>query len=850
MFRTALRTVLAHKARLLMTVLAVTLGVAFVAGTLVFTSTVSAAYRNSSDQGFDRVDVAVRPDGADTWPGTAPTLTPDLVGRLAKVPGVRSVTGVVSGFTAVAGGNGELVGEGWPTQGANYAANSGAPDPRYPLTAGRAPKGRDEVALDTRTAERAGYRVGDTVRLSVDGPVRAPRLVGIFTTDSGEVAAGGTLALFDTPTAQQLFTRPGEFSEIHVEAAPGTSQAGLAAAVDQVLPEGLSSATGQELAAAQALSAESSVTSLRTTLLAFAGIALFVGIFLIANTFTMLVAQRTRELALLRAVGATRRQVTRSVLVEAFLVGLVASVTGLAAGVGIAAALRPLTSSFGKGGHALPDGPLTVTPAAVVTSLVLGVGVTMLAAWLPGRRAARIPPVAAMGSVHAVATPRSLAVRNALGALITTVGAVTVLGATGMDWEDGQMVMVLGGAVLMTGVLILTPLLSRPFIAAAAPALRAFGVCGRLAGENALRNPRRTAATASALTIGLTLITALTVVGVSSERSIDQRATGALSADYVVRMATYEPLSGTVEQRLREVDGVGAVSPLREASVRVADDETNVTETYVTGLDAATVRSMVRPNFTDGSLAGFGGRGIIVSTGTAEWRGWRTGTTVPVTYPDGQRDRLTVAGVFEADDLLSGIVMDTRTLDPHLETPRASQVLVKAEDGPGEAVGRGIAAALGDSPAVLVQSKQDLSDAIARGTTMMLNILSGLLAMAVVVAVLGVVNTLAMSVVERAPEIGMLRAVGLDRRGARRMVRLESLTISLFGGVLGIGLGTFFGWAGCRLLASDTPGLELVLPWGRLALFLALAGLVGVLAALWPARRAARLDLLGAIRAE
>ncbi|MFE4058242.1 ABC transporter permease [Streptomyces sp. NPDC059096] len=847
MFRTALRTVLAHRARLLMTVLAVTLGVAFVAGTLVFTSTVSTAYRNSSDQGYDHLDVAVRPDGQDTWPGTAPTLTPELVGRLAKVPGVRSATGTVSGFTAVAGANGELVGEGWTTQGANYAADKGPHDTRYPLSEGRAPQGPDEVALDVRTAERAGYRVGDTVRLSVDGPVRTPRLAGIFTTDSGEVAVGGTLALFDTPTAQRLFTRPGEFSEIQLKAAPGTSQSGLASAVDQVLPEGLRSTTGRELAASAALTAESSVTSLRTTLLVFAGIALFVGVFLIANTFTMLVAQRTKELALLRAVGATRRQVTRSVLVEAFLVGLAASVTGLAAGVGIAAALRPLLSSFGGGGVPLPDGPPEVTPAAVVTSLALGVGVTMLAAWLPGRRAAKIPPVAAMGSVHAVATPRSLVVRNALGVLITSVGAVTVLGATGMNWDDGQMVMMLGGMVLMTGVLVLTPLLSRPFIAAAAPALRLFGVCGKLAGENALRNPRRTAATASALTIGLTLVTALTVVAVSSERSIDQRATGTLAADYVVRMAGYDPLSGDVEKRLRAVDGVGAVSPLREAPVRVADEPG---ETFVTGVDAATVRSMVRPDFTDGSLAGFGGRGVIVSEGTAQWRGWRTGTTVPVTYPDGTQDRLTVAGVFRDDDLLSGIVIDTRTLDPRLETLDARQVLVKAEDGPGATVQRGIAGALGDSPAVLVQSKQDLSDSIARGTTMMLNILYGLLAMAVVVAVLGVINTLAMSVVERAPEIGMLRAIGLDRQGARRMVRLESLTISLFGGVLGIVLGAFFGWAGSRLLASDMPGFELVVPWGRLVLFLALAGLVGVLASLWPARRAARLDLLGAIKAE
>ncbi|MFF4792946.1 ABC transporter permease [Streptomyces sp. NPDC001276] len=844
MFRTALRNVLAHKARLLMTVLAVTLGVAFVAGTLVFTSTLSAAYQNSSNKGSGHVDVAVQLDGPPAQAG-APKLTPQLVDRIAKVPGVQSVTAVVSGFTAVAGKNGDLVGEGWTTQGANYTVNSGARDTRYPLRKGRRPHGPGEVALDARTAERAGYRIGDTVRLSVDGPVRTPRLAGIFTTDSGEVAAGGTLALFDTPTAQQLFAKPGEFTEIDVKAAPGTSQRELAAAVGKVLPEDLRSTTGQELADSQALRAESSMTSLRTTLLVFAGIALFVGIFLIANTFTMLVAQRTRELALLRAVGATRRQVTRSVLIEAFLVGLVASVAGLAAGIGIGAALRPLTSSFGHGGSTLPDGPLAVTPATVVTSLALGIGITMLAAWLPGRRAAKIPPVAAMGSVHAVATPRSLVVRNALGGLITAAGAATVLGATGMKWDDGQMVMALGGAVLMTGVLVLTPLLSRPFIAAATPVLRTFGVCGRLARENALRNPRRTAATASALTIGLTLITALTVVAVSSQRSIDQRATAALSADYVVRMASYEPLSGTVEKRLAKVDGVSAVSPLREAPVRIADQET-----FVTGVDAATVRRLLRPDFTDGSLAGFGGRGIIVSSDTARERGWHTGTTVPITFPDGKRGQLTVSGIFRGNDLLTGIITDTRTLDPHLQTTTARQVLVKTEGGPSDTARRGIAKALGDSPAVLVQSKQDVSDSIARNTTMMLNILYGLLAMAVIVAVLGVINTLAMSVAERAPEIGMLRAIGLDRHGAKRMVRLESLAVSLFGGVLGIGLGIFFGWAGSRLLASDMPGFELVLPWGRLALFLALAAAVGMLAALWPARRAARLDPLSAIKAE
>ncbi|MCS0603534.1 ABC transporter permease [Streptomyces sp. LP11] len=848
MFRTALRNVLAHKARLLMTVLAVTLGVAFVAGTLVFTSTVSAAYRNSAEKASDRVDVAVRSDGARTGPGTAPELTPELVRRMARAPGVRSVTSVVSGFTAVAGRDGELVGAGWSTQGANYTVDNGADgasDARYPLKGGRFPHGPDEVALDVSTAERAEYRIGDTVRLSVDGPVRTPRLVGIFTTDSGEVAAGGTLALFDTPTAQHLFTRPGTFTEIDVEAAAGTSQTELAAAVDTMLPEGLRSTTGREIAEERALRVESSLTSLRTTLLAFAGVALFVGIFLIANTFTMLVTQRTRELALLRAVGATRRQVSRSVLIEAFVVGLVASVAGLAAGIGIGAALGPLTSSLAKGGHTLPDGPVAVTPATVITSLALGIGITMLAAWLPGRRAARTAPVAALGSVHAAATPRSLLLRNVLGVLITVAGTATVLGATGMTMDEGQFVMVLGGAVLMTGVVVLTPLLSRPFLAAAAPVLRAFGVCGKLARENVLRNPRRTAATASALTIGLTLVTALTVLAVSGQRGIDERATAALSADYVVRTATYEPLSGVVEKRLAESDGVSAVSPLREVPVRVTGRET-----FVTGVDAATIRRLLRPDFSDGSLARFGGRGVIVSTDTAQQRGWHTGSTVPVTYPDGARGQLTVVGIYRADDLLSGIITDTRTLDPHLKTTTARQILVKTESGPGDTAKRRIAKALGDNPAVLVQSKQDVSDSIARGTTTMLNLLYGLLAMAVIVAVLGVVNTLAMSVAERAPEIGMLRAVGLGTHQAKRMVRLESLAISLFGGLLGVVLGTFFGWAGSRLLASDMPGFALVVPWGHLILFLALAGLVGMLAALWPARRAAHLNLLGAIKAQ
>ncbi|MEU0459500.1 ABC transporter permease, partial [Streptomyces sp. NPDC006129] len=483
MFRTALRNVLAHKARLLMTVLAVMLGVAFVSGTLVFTNTISDAYQKSSARGFDQVDVAIQPKYRSDAAGRRPELTRAVLHDSAQVPGAGQAIGVVSGFTALAGKDGKPAGSGFESRGANYW---GAKDARYPLVGGHAPKGRGEVLIDSKTAERTGYKVGDTVRLSVDGPVLTPTISGIFTTDDGNVAAGGSLTLFDTATAQKLLAKPGTYDQIDVTAKPGVSQAALKAELDKALPRDLvDTTTGQELARQEAAQIAQSMDGLKNVLLGFAAIALFVGTFIIANTFTMLVAQRTKELALLRAVGASRRQVTRSVLIEAFVVGAVAAVTGLLAGVGIGAGLRLLMGSFGE---TIPDGPLVVSPGTVVTALAVGILVTMLAAWLPGRRAAKIPPVAAMSSIHAQATAKSLMLRNTLGALLSAVGVAIVLAATTMDDDSGQAPMGLGAVLLLIGVFILTPLLSRPLIAAAAPALRGFGIAGKLARENAARN--------------------------------------------------------------------------------------------------------------------------------------------------------------------------------------------------------------------------------------------------------------------------------------------------------------------------------------------------------------------------
>jgi putative ABC transport system permease protein len=832
LFRAALRDVLAHKARLAMTMLAVLLGTAFVSGTLVFTDTVSGAYLESAEKSFTGVDVQLRAARSGAGHDTARLVDQRLLDRARALPGTGSAYGVVSGFAALAGKDGGMVGDGWATVGANHRDAGG----RYPMSEGRAPQAAGEIAIDAETAERTGYAVGDPVRLSVSGPVLDERITGIFRTDDGNVAAGGTLTLFDAATAQALFAEPGRYNQIELAAKPGTSGEELRQQAQALLPPGIEALTGAELAAEQADRNAASINNLTQVLLACAGIALFVGSFLIVNTFTMLVAQRTRQLALLRAVGATRRQVTGSVLAEAAVVGLAASAAGLATGIGVGAGVRAVLAATSD---TVPDGPLVVGAPTIGICLALGVGVTLLAAWLPARRAAKVPPVAAMSAVHAPATTRSLVVRNTAGALLAATGAALVVAATAM--VDGRVWLALGAVLLVVGVITLTPLLSRPVIAAAGPALRRFGISGTLAGQNALRDPRRTAATASALTIGLTLITALSVTGASADKAVHELAgAGVYRADYIVSMANAGPLAPEAERTLDDLDEVVAVSPRREIPAQVAG-----TEQIVVGFRTASIDKLLDMNFTEGGFAP--GDTVVVDQETATANGWRLGDTVEITWPDGARGDLELTGFYRSafDD---GFKTDVSVMDPHLDRVTNPELMVATRGGASEATRSTLRRALGDSPAIRIQDREEVADDITGTIGIVLNILYGMLALAVVVAVLGVVNTLAMSVHERAREIGLLRAVGLDRRGVRLMVRLESLVISLFGGVIGVGLGAFLGWSIGELVAAigiDT--WTLVLPWGRLALFLAVAGLVGVVAALWPARRAARTDVLAAI---
>ncbi|MFD7908089.1 ABC transporter permease [Kitasatospora sp. NPDC059747] len=852
MYRTALRNVLAHKARLLMTVLAVMLGTAFVAGTLVFTDTLGNALRSQNAKSYTDIAVTVSDRGAvgrgydhGGKSATNAPLTEETRKAVAALPGTADARGIVSGFAGIADKKGALVGDGFSTTGTNFVPGADGTDPRYPLVEGRGPKNATEIALDAKTAEKGGYQVGDTVRVAVNGPVMELKLTGTLHTNDPRVVSGGSLAAFDTATAQQLYLSPGHFAELDVKAKPGTDDDALLAAVRQALPQGgeFEAKTGRALADEQDKMIEAGTKGMSKALLVFAGIALFVGIFIIANTFTMLIAQRTKELALLRAIGAGRRQVTRSVLIEAFLVGLTASVAGLAAGVGIAAGLRSLLN--GPMEANLPDGPLVVAPGTVVTAILVGVLVTVLSALLPAIRAARIAPIAAMSSVEQPATQKSLLLRNVIGLVLTGIGAAALaLGAIGKTVG----LVGLGAAVLMIGVFVLTPLLARPLITLFAPLLRAvYGTPGRLARENAVRNPRRTAATASALTIGVMLITALTVVGASVNKAVDDATASDSKADYTVAMANYSMLSPDVVPQIAKATGVTAVSGTRTVPVETGTDDSE----WLTAVDANTLDQLVTVKVKDGSADALKQGKLLVSSGRSETAGYKVGDVLSVTYPDGAKGSLTVGGVMEANSVLAGVVAPEAVVGPHAQPGTGpDKVLVKGADGADAKLKQALRDATGGNPLIEVKGEADVKKENRRMITDLLSVLYGLLGMAVVIAVLGVVNTMAMSVFERRREIGMLRAIGLDRRGVGRMIRLESLLIALFGGVVGVVLGIVVAWAGLKTLGDTFKGMSTVVPPLQILGFLVAAALIGLLAALWPARRAARTDILGAIKSE
>ncbi len=855
MFRVALKSLLAHKLRLLLSGFAIVLGVAFVAGSFVFTDTLQRSF--SDIVGNTQPDVVVRPTSALSDAGvvegsaSTATLPASLVDSLRQVDGVARTDPDVSVPLSVfvLDHDKKVVGgQGAPGIATNYTGAPG-PDgkPLVTLESGREPNAAAEVALDIDTASKAGYSVGDTVPMVTTGdPARLQaRLVGTVRFGPDNNLVGASLLLFDTKFLQDTFFGGRDVvTSVSVTAADGVSPQTLRDRVAKQIPADAEARTGASIADEQQRQIEQGLSFINTFLLVFAFIALVVGSFLIVNTFSILVAQRVRELALLRALGAARSQVVRSVLIEALLMGLAGGTTGLLLGIGLAMLLRLL---FGAIGLDLGQAPLVFLPRTAVVAYAVGILVTLIAAWLPARRASRVPPVAAMRDD--VALPETSMRRRAVGGVLLLVAGAAALTAGLLGTGSGsQSLSLVGLGVLGTllGVTLLAPLIAPGVVAVLAAGYpRLFGAVGRMARENSRRNPRRTAATAAALMLGLALVTALSVLGASTRSSVSDLVDTGLKADDVVSNAVGQPFSPTIARDMARVDGVAAVAPYRVAFGLVDGDATSIS-----AFDPANFAGAVDLTMTKGSVTGLRSGSVLVSDQQAAAKALDVGDRVAVTLPKG-KDELTIAGVYKNSQFVgTPVVMSFADLERG-GIPVADTILyVSAAPGADTAaVRQGLDAVVKDLPLITVQTRDEFAGSQADQVDQLLNILYALLGLALVIAILGIVNTLALSVIERTREIGLLRAVGMGRGQLRLMVVLESVVIAVLGALLGIAMGLIFGIAVQRPLRSQ--GLEvLAIPWGQLIAYVVAAAVIGVLAAVWPARRAARLDVLRAITTE
>ena len=739
--------------------------------------------------------------------------------------------GTVNGFAAVVGRNGEVVGGSGPPQlgiGWNPA------DRDYPVTAGRGPARAGEVVIDARTAGRAGLRVGDRTRVLVQGPAQDVTVVGVV--DPGDLM-GATVVAFDQATAQRLLLRPGQFSDITVRAQAGVGETTLRDRIRRVLPSPAYEAiTGTTMRKENEGEITRILSFFRTLLLVFAVISIFVGGFIIFNTFSMLVARRSRELALLRAVGASRKQVTRAVLGEAVGVGVVGSTLGLAAGAGLALLLQRLFRASG----ADFGGGLAFTYRPVLWSYAVGVVVTVTAAYVPARRAARIPPVAAMRDDVAM-PPRSLRIRLIAGSVVTAAGAA--LSGLGLG---GAPIALLGAgaALVLVGVAMLAPVIGRPVVrvlGAACP--RLFGTPGRLAAKNALRNPRRTAATASALMIGLALVSAINVMSSSAKASVAGQVDAVFAADYMVTPASgvFDPAEAA--RAVRAVPGVELVTAAYQGRFKVG---THAQSFLATERPADLVRA-TRLSLRSGS-ADLGRDGLLLDQPTATSAKVGVGSVVTARFADGGTERLRVAGVYAKNQLLGPRVLALPAYRAHAAHPAGLGLMINTARADA-ATKNAIERALTGRPSLKVQDQSDVKQDDQHGIDQLVTLLTVLLTLSIIIAALGVINTLALSVIERTREIGLLRAVGTSRRQIRRMIRLESVVIAVFGGLLGIAIGVVFGIAVQHAVADQ--GLDVLsVPVPTLVAYVVLSAVIGVLAAVWPAWRASRLDVLKAISFE
>jgi putative ABC transport system permease protein len=840
MLQLTLRGLVAHKRRLASTVLAILLGVSFMAGSRILTDTMKSSLAGVYVDSERTTDVQVRGPLAFDGAGRAP-LDGRLVDTVAGVSGVAAVAPRIEGFAQVLDADGKPVGDldkGALPLGAAWAEDE-ALNP-FRLVDGAAPRADDQVVIDKGTADAAHLKVGSTTSVLTSAAPHPVTVVGIARFGDADSMAGASSVLFTPAAAGRYLSPDGTVSSIAIRADHGVSQSELASRVEALLPTKAEAVTGTVLAKENSDRKNDDVSFFSLFITVFAVVALLVGAFIINNTFAIVVAQRTRELALVRALGASRRQVRRSVALEALIVGALSSALGLVAGIGVAHGLHALMSAFGI---SLPEASLVVQPSSLVLAFAIGVVVTVVSALLPARRAARVAPVAAMRDM-AVETPRRSVTRLVLGLVLAAGGATGVV----VGVLAGQIAPVLLGALAsMLGVATLGPVLARPAVRVLGAWLpRTQGMRGLLAKENALRNPRRTSATAAALMVGVSLVGAMTCFAASGKWSVQTSFDNEFRGDLVVDSGAwqYGGFSAAMVDEVRKLPEVGTVVSKRFTTTSID----GALEYEFGGWDTTRLAQMFDVGTTAGNATGLGTDGIAVQKKLAKDRGWSLGDTVKVTFGSGQIRSLKVKALYAHGDWVGRAFVDTAVFAAAMPSALDLQVGVKAAPGVSVQAAKSaveqVTAAYGGAK---VRDRAEVRQQIVDQFNMFLGLVYGLLALAVLIALMGIANTLGLSVVERTREIGVLRAVGMSRAHVRAMVRWEAALVGAFGAVLGLAVGMFLGWSLVFAVSQQVETAKFIVPWSQLAVIVAVAGGCGVVAALLPARRAARLDVLQAI---
>ena len=845
-----LRTVLAglryRRARLLLSSVAVALGVAFVAGTLLLNASMSARFYASFAVGAQHVSVLVAAPQSGNPPGQpgGPSVPRQVLGQVRAVPGVAAADGRVIGPAAILGRDGRVAGNGF---GVNVTA-ADALLSSFTIVSGHLPAAADQVDVDKATAADENLRLGQPVRVvPADGVTRTFYLAGTLDTGINPDLGNATVLAFQTPVAFSV-TGQQSYAMIVARAAPGVSQAALAARIQARVPS-YQVQTGSQLASEEADAATHVSKVFSTGLLIFALVSLAVACIVIYNTFGILIAQRSREFALLRCVGASRRQVFRGMLAEAAAVGLAASAAGVLAGIALSIGLGRLVSPAGTG-----PAPLVLPPSALGIAAGAGLAVTIAASVLPARAATRIAPVAALGSLSSgEVTRRGGWLRIAVAVLAGTLGlALTAAGMSRTSGTGGLLVIAAGGCVFFVAVLALGPLFTPPLVSLLGwlPALLARGVTLRLAVANARRNPHRVAATTAALTIGITLMTLFTVVFSSLQASTDASIAGHFPFDYMVAAQAPQPDQLTGQQpvpprifralRARPELGMAAAAYTRSAIVDGSHDTIGAYSPSALGV-------AVKPAMVAGSLTAVGPGKAAVNSGYGSMGG-----TIVVATPDAGQETLRIVAVYNAQAYrspLPRVLISTADLTRGFRPAGPDEVVIDAAPGVSPASSRAaVTSAIASDPLLTARTLADYKASLNRQVNSILELVGALLALAVLIALLGISSTLTLSVIERTPESALLRALGLTRGQLRRMLLAEALLMAMLAVLLGTALGAGFGTAIIHAFGnSRSGGAVLSIPYSRLTLYALVATVAGVAAAILPAQRAARTSAVAAM---